>query len=80
MASVTIRNLPEKLYKRLKERARRNRRSITQEAAWILESVLSESAASGEAWLEAERVREMVQRRYGAFPDSAADIREDRER
>lgn len=80
MASVMIRKLPEELYERLKERARRNRRSITQEAAWILEAALSEAATSGEAWAEVERVREMVQGRYGSFPDSSAGIREDRER
>jgi plasmid stability protein len=80
MASVTIRNLPDGLFERLRDRARRNRRSITQEAAWILEAALSEATTPAEAWAEVERVREMVQRRYGSFPDSSADIRSDRER
>ena len=80
MASVTIRDLPDKVYERLKESAQHNRRSITQEAAWILEKALSESGAPGEAWAEVARVREMVGRRYGSFPDSVLDIREDRER
>ena len=80
MATVTIRNLPQDLFERLKDRAQRNRRSITQEAAWILEAALSQPATPGEAWAEVERVREMVQRRYGSFPDSSADIRDDRER
>ncbi len=80
MATVMIRNLPDDVFERLKQRARDNRRSITQEAAWILEAALSQAATPGEAWAEVERVREMVQRRYGSFPDSTADIREDRER
>ncbi len=80
MAAVTIRNLPDKVYERLKERAQHNRRSITQEAAWILETSLSETRAPGEAWAEVARVREMVGRRYGSFPDSVPGIREDRER
>lgn len=80
MASVTIRDLPEEIYARLRDRAERHRRSITQEAAWILEAVLAEPATPGEAWAEVERVRDRVRRQYGSFPDSTPDIREDRER
>ncbi len=80
MPTVTIRDLPDEIYERLKERAERHRRSITQEAAWILEAVLAEPVTPGEAWAEVERVRERVRDRYGRFPDSAAEIRRDRER
>ena len=41
MATLTIRNLPEDLHAMLKERARKNRRSLNQE-------VISELSAAGE--------------------------------
>jgi plasmid stability protein len=40
MATLTIKNVPEKLHKRLKESAAQHRRSINNEAITCLESVL----------------------------------------
>ena len=40
MATLTIKNVPEKLHKRLKESAAQHRRSINSEAITCLESVL----------------------------------------
>jgi plasmid stability protein len=40
MASILIKNLPRDLHQRLKQRARRNRRSMSAEAIVILEGVL----------------------------------------
>jgi len=40
MASLTIKNLPEELHKRLKENAAQHRRSINSEAISCLEKVL----------------------------------------
>jgi plasmid stability protein len=40
MAGISIKNVPDELHRRLKERARRNRRSMTQEILAILESEL----------------------------------------
>jgi plasmid stability protein len=40
MATLTIKNVPEELHKRLKENAVRNRRSINSEAITCLEAVL----------------------------------------
>jgi plasmid stability protein len=37
MATLTIRNVPDDLYAALKERARRNRRSLNQEVLALLE-------------------------------------------
>ncbi|MCX7618935.1 Arc family DNA-binding protein [Tepidiforma sp.] len=37
MATLTIRNVPDELYAALKERARRNRRSLNQEVLALLE-------------------------------------------
>lgn len=38
MATLVIKNLPDRLHVRLKEQAERNRRSLTQEAISVLES------------------------------------------
>jgi plasmid stability protein len=40
MATLTIKNVPEKLHKRLKESAAQHRRSLNSEAITCLESVL----------------------------------------
>lgn len=39
MAALTIRNLPDELHARLKEQAKRNRRSLNQEVIAELEAV-----------------------------------------
>lgn len=43
MATLNIKNVPEKLYSRLKARARRERRSISQEVLRILEETTAPS-------------------------------------
>lgn len=40
MATLTIKNVPERLYEQLKARARRQRRSINQEAIVCIEQVV----------------------------------------
>ena len=44
MAGLLIKDLPTALHRRLKERAARNRRSLTREALVILEEGLRDSA------------------------------------
>lgn len=46
MAGLMIRELPEELHERLKERARVNRRSLSKEAIVILEEALGDRAGS----------------------------------
>ena len=41
MATLNVKNLPDTLYRRLKQRARRERRSVAQEVARILENALA---------------------------------------
>jgi plasmid stability protein len=41
MATLNVKNLPDVLYRRLKQRARRERRSVAQEVARILEDALA---------------------------------------
>jgi len=42
MATLNIKNLPDGLYRKLKERAEREHRSIAQQVTHMLESALSE--------------------------------------
>jgi plasmid stability protein len=42
MATLNIKNFPASLYRRLKERARQQRRSMAQEATHLLERALEE--------------------------------------
>ena len=42
MATLNIKNFPASLYRKLKERARRERRSMAQEVTHILEKALEE--------------------------------------
>ncbi len=39
MATLNIKNVPDKLYSRLKARARKSRRSLSQEVLFILDEV-----------------------------------------
>jgi len=56
--SLTIRNVPDDLYKLLKQSAKRNRRSMNSEAIFILERT-SRSTVDPAAFLErARRLRE----------------------
>lgn len=59
MATMTLKNLPDDLYERLKESAARHHRSINREAIARLERALSSQPVDPEALLErARRVRE----------------------
>mgnify|MGYP000963585468 CR=1 FL=1 len=80
MPSIYIRDLSPSTYEKLKTRAKRNRRSITQEAAMILDVALSGHERSDEVWERIDRIREKITERYGTFSDGTAKIREDRER
>jgi antitoxin FitA len=56
MATLTIKNLPDELYERLKRSARSNRRSIAAEAETILDRALAEPPRSEEELLDYLRV------------------------
>lgn len=78
--TLIARNLPAEVYARLKERAKRSRRSITQEAATIIEDSVGQAGASADPWTEMSRIREALRTRAGDFRDSTGLIREDRRR
>jgi plasmid stability protein len=45
MAILNIKSLPDDIYRKLKARAKRNHRSVTQEVTQILEEAVSQPAA-----------------------------------
>jgi len=51
MATLTLRNVPDELYQRLKREAARNRRSLNQEAISLLEKSSPRSSDDVEAEL-----------------------------
>ncbi|MEX0692403.1 MAG: hypothetical protein WD934_03850 [Gemmatimonadales bacterium] len=77
MPTITVRGVSDALYSRLSEQADQNRRSISQEAALLLERALE--AGPGQGWDLADRVRERMAR-YGIFPDSTLEVAGDRRR
>jgi plasmid stability protein len=59
MVAVTLKNVPEDLYKRVKLRAKANHRSINSELIDIIEQSVIPRPLDVEAWLEkARRLRE----------------------
>jgi antitoxin FitA len=62
---------------RLKKRAREHGRSLQSEVKIILEEAVLDHEG---AWKQIERFRKRLQRSGRAFSDSAALIREDRDR
>lgn len=80
MPSIQIRNLSEEAYAALKARAKSERRSIQQEAAWVLETMLSIAGGFHQPdWSRADTIREAMTRRYGVLPDSTPIIRQMRD-
>ena len=80
MTALTIRSLSSDVYERLKEQAKQHRRSVAQEAAFVIEEAVGRAEAPDEIWRQVDRLREVIRNRYGAFPESAALVREDRQR
>lgn len=76
MADLLIRNLEAETVNRLKRRARSHNRSLQGEVKLILEQEAAREEAA--AWDLADRIRASFRGR--AFSDSAALVREDRDR
>lgn len=78
MAQILVRDLDPELVARLKERAKRNHRSLQGE----IKAILERTAAPRRPPLEMRGILEAWQRRLAGreFSDSVAMIREDRDR
>ena len=77
MAQVLIRDVAPEVVNKLKARAQRNRRSLEAELRGIVEAAVMEEPAV-DMLAEIERVRALFAGR--TFDDSAALVREDRQR
>ena len=77
MAQVLVRQLDDKVVDRLKRRAKEHGRSLQSEVKTILEEAVPDYEA---AWKRIESVRKRLQKSGRRFTDSAALIREDRDR
>ena len=61
MPSITVKGVPDTLYTTLKQRAKKNRRSLNSEIIVCLEEVANKSEFDPEAWLkEVEKLRNEV--------------------
>lgn len=76
MATITVKNIPDELYARLKVAARRNRRSINNEIISRIERSLMPQRATAEALLA--RIRRFHEGLPGP-PLTARQIREARD-
>jgi hypothetical protein len=77
MAQVLVRQLDEKVVARLKRRAKEHGRSLQSEVKTILEEAVPDYEA---AWKRIEGFRKRLKKSGRRFTDSAALIREDRDR
>jgi plasmid stability protein len=80
MSILHVRNVPEALYARLKQRAKAQRRSLSAEVVTILEWAIKEVDRASETSLESLRRRRSFEPAAVGAPDSTTLLREDRER
>jgi predicted phage-related endonuclease len=77
MAQVLVRQLDDKVVDRLKKRAKEHGRSLQSEVKTILEEAVPDYEA---AWKRIDGFRKRLKKSGRKFSDSAALIREDRDR
>lgn len=83
MATLYVENVPDPLYKALRERARKNRKSIAAEVITLLEEnvpTAAELKKRREFYDKMAELRAKPPLTPGPFPSTEEMIREDRER
>jgi len=80
MAILHVRNVPEELHARLKQRAKAQNRSLTAEVVTLLTWAVEEVERAGEAPLDSIRELRSFEPACAGAPDSTTLLREDRER
>jgi plasmid stability protein len=82
MATLYVGNIPEDLYKALRERARSNRRSISAETIFLLERALPTAADLRQRAAFYRRVQRLSARAGAVAPGPSTEqfLRGDRER
>jgi plasmid stability protein len=79
MPNILVRGVPERTVDTLKQRAKRNRRSLQQELLSILEAT-AEGSRTATASEVAAAIRKRLAQNGRSFSDSTTLVREDRER
>lgn len=80
MPTLHVRNVPETLYDRLRQRAQERNRSISAEVVMLLDFALEESDDTQTEILDNIRRRRFFNPATAGAPDSTTLLREDRER
>ncbi len=80
MSILHVRNIPESLYARLKQRAESQRRSLSAEVITLLEWAVEEAERAPEITLGSIRERRFYSPADAGAPGSTELLREDRER
>ena len=80
MPILHVRNVPEELYQRIQERARKVNRSISAEVICLLQRAFDASERSPAEILGGIRCRRFFRPTDAGAPDSVTLLREDRER
>ena len=81
MATLHVRNVPDELYERIRDRAAAEKRSLGAEVIWLLEQALLRQPDDATAlWDRIDRRRAWLAETQGEFPSSVDLIREDRQR
>lgn len=80
MPTLHVRNVPETLYDRLRQRAQERNRSISAEVVMLLDFALEESDNTQTEILDNIRRRRFFNPAAAGAPDSTTLLREDRER
>lgn len=80
MSILHVRNVPQDLYARLKQRAETQHRSLSAEVIMLLGWAIEEMDRASEFSLESIRRRRFFEPASVGAPDSTTLLREDRER
>ncbi len=80
MTILHVRNVPEELYARLRNRAESQRRSLSAEVITLLEWAVEEADHHAEVTLASIRQRRSFSPATVGAPDSTTLLRQDRER
>ena len=80
MPILHVRNVPEELHTRLRERAEAQRRSLSAEVIHLLEWAVETTETTAASRLAAIRERRVFEPDAVGAPDSTAMLREDRGR
>ncbi len=80
MSILHVRNIPDELYDRIRQRARAQNRSISAEVIMLLDHALAEAERSQDDVLAGIRRRRTFYPVESGAPDSLSLLREDRAR